>query len=189
MGWVVFRTPKSEDEPRTVPLHPTAEAELVPILTPRPGREAGETDATDRDRLAAWAALPVFRRTRIGGAWSKGSYGKAWRKSIETASREYPELAGMWFRDFRKATITAMRTAGTDRTVAARVAGHRADMSDHYTQATDPQARAAILLLPLLPAVHRGRTSEAFEAGGAPTAGADGLPVVGGLQHAPETYS
>ncbi len=163
MGWVIFRTPKSEDEPRTVPLHPAAETELRAILTPRPGREAGEADAAYTARLAAWTALPVFRRRRLGGAWNKSSYGLAWRKSIATASREYPELAGMWFRDFRKATITAMRTAGTDRTVAARVAGHRADMSDHYTQATDPQARAATLLLPSLPAVYPARLSEASE--------------------------
>jgi hypothetical protein len=165
MGWVTFRTPKSEDAPRTVPLHPSAENELRAILVPRPGREAGETEAAYRDRLAAWAALPVFRRRRIGGAWNKSSYQKAWETTIAKAAETYPELAGMWFRDFRKATITAMRTAGTDRTVAARVAGHRADMSDHYTQATDPQAREAILRLPSLAAVHRGRTSEAQVAG------------------------
>ena len=55
----------------------------------------------------------------------------------------------MWPRDLRKASITAMRAAGVDGAIAAKVAGHSTEMSDFYTQATAQSHRDAILHLGL----------------------------------------
>ncbi len=57
----------------------------------------------------------------------------------------------MWVRDWRKAAITDMRAAGTDSTIAGKLAGHSSEMSNDYTQAPDQHARAAIARLGSIP--------------------------------------
>ena len=82
-----------------------------------------------------------------GGQWKKDNYRRLWATTLEMVSKDYPELSGMWLRDLRKAAISDMRRRGTDGAVASKIAGHSQEMSFHYTQATDPATREAILRL------------------------------------------
>lgn len=136
IGTATFRDTKTGDN-RTIPLHPEAAGALRGIMLEEPD------DPTKRE---AWAETPIFRR-RDGSCWDRNTYRKAWGATIEAVRKDHPDLTGMWVRDLRKAAITDMRACGTDAAVAAKVAGHSAAMSDHYTQATDPLAVRAVLSL------------------------------------------
>lgn len=129
-GQVAFTQTKT-DTPRTVPLHPEAEAALRSIMPDDPASDAY-----------------IFpRRGKPGEPWKRTSYRKAWIATLEAVSEEHPRLKGMWGRDWRKAAIIDMRAAGTDGTIAGKLAGHSTQMSNHYTQARDQHTRAAVALL------------------------------------------
>jgi hypothetical protein len=159
MGRVTFRNTKTGDAERVVPLHPVAEGLLKAMnLPPRPRREAEETEAAYRERLTAWEQTPIFGRTkgpRKGEPWDRTSYKRAWRRTIEEAQAilleadpDHRDIRGMWFRDTRKAGITAARSQGHDRAVVSKLAGHSAAQDDHYTQMTEGNTAAAIACLP-----------------------------------------
>lgn len=126
-GYVMFVKTKT-DRPRSVPMHFEAEAALRSLMPTNPDP----------------AAYVLHQRNKPHKAWTRQSYYKAWHVTVDTLKDEHPNLAGMWLRDFRKAAITDMREGGTDRTIAAKTAGHGPDMSDDYTQAPDQYKRAAI---------------------------------------------
>lgn len=117
--------------PRTVPLHAEAEAALRSIMPANPDPNA----------------YLFSKRGKPDKPWDRNSYRKAWAATLAEVSKAHPRLAGMWVRDFRKAAITDMRAAGTDRAIAAKTAGHSAQMSDDYTQAPDQHAQAAVARL------------------------------------------
>ncbi len=149
LGWVTFRETKVGGADRSVPLHPEAEAALRAIVADQPQDDEGQHE---------WAARPVFVKRGNGyRPWDRYSYRKGWKATLATASVAYPRLRDMWVRDFRKASISDMRAAGTDAAIASRVAGHSTQMNYHYTQATDRAAQDAILRLGGTGAVDRNR--------------------------------
>lgn len=158
MGWVEFHRTKT-DRPRTVPLHPEAEAAVAAIMLPRPTKLLGESDVAYQGRLEEWGNATVFRR-RDGAPWrGRASYADAWADVLGRAAERFPRLRGMWLRDFRKAGITDGRARGMDSAIMAKLAGHSPAMSDHYTQAPTELAIEAIRRLGASPATAGGRTS------------------------------
>ena len=126
-GLVTFAETKTE-ETRTVPLHPEAEAAFRSLMPTHPNPDA----------------FVLHKRRKPDEPWDRSSYRRAWDATLTVLVGRYPRLRGMWFRDLRKAAVTDMRAAGTDAAIAGKVAGHTAEMSDHYTQATGQHARDAI---------------------------------------------
>ncbi len=79
----------------------------------------------------------------------RNSYRKAWTAAVKVACKEYPELAGMVPRDFRKTSRTMLTNAQVPEPTIRRIMGHSLDVSQGYHELTEEAAEQAILTLSL----------------------------------------
>ena len=139
LGSVTFRHTKTGVD-RTIPLNPEAEADLRALMKPRPD---------DPKELEDWTQLPIFRKRGSSSPMDRNSYRKAWTAAVKVACKEYPELAGMVPRDFRKTSRTMLTNAQVPEPTIRRIMGHSLDVSQGYHELTEEAAEQAILTLSL----------------------------------------
>ena len=136
-GAVTYRNTKTGTN-RRVLLHPEVERDLRAIMLPLP------IDQVEREQ---WKRTPLFRKRGTRKAWDKGSYKKAWKHTIEVASKQHPELAGMWLRDFRAAAKSIMIDGEAEELVVNRILGHQGGIPGRYYRQSDKAMRRALRAL------------------------------------------